>query len=155
MRVSLFFSPHKVIGPSPPSACQRGQSGALRRISISLSHSYTASWLLAVWEAHRTLPWAASSQICHPNWIWNLKSSAVFAYPLSSTYINLIPAEIAEPKVCQLNLCKVPHTATAKLHFQILTGDFYFNTGEHFGTHFTKDRAVTAAVSELKVWLWQ
>lgn len=67
MKVSLFFSPHKVIGPSPPSACQRGQSGALRRISISLSHSYTASWLLAVWEAHRTLPWAASSQICHPN----------------------------------------------------------------------------------------
>lgn len=68
MKVSAACSFNlKVIGRSPPSACQRGQNGTLRWISISLSHSYTYSWLLAVWEAHRTLPWTPSSQICCPN----------------------------------------------------------------------------------------
>lgn len=152
----MFFSPHKVIGRSPPSACQRGQSGALRQISISLSHSYTASWLLAVWEAHRTLPWAPSSQICHPNWILNLKSSAVFPYPLFSTYINLVPAEIAEPEVCKLNLCKVPQTAKTTC-LKSDTGTFIsINTGEQFCTDCVKDKRASlyVEVSELEVWQW-
>lgn len=122
------------MGEVHPSACRRGQSGggggALRQISISASHSHTASRSVGGCRLcgrptrhhhgcrlHTSATQIQSEILCTFTplllflLLFLLFSSATLFFSFFASYINLVAAvENAESKVCKVNGCKVPQT---------------------------------------------